>query len=92
MAGNCFICENSLSVGETVNVERGLQTLKNASNERDDGHLEFLNNVTSVTVHVECRKDKKKIASFKSIEYIEMPYQNKYYELCEAKHVGFGFQ
>ncbi|KAL4112100.1 hypothetical protein QTP88_015948 [Uroleucon formosanum] len=38
------------------------------SNERDDGHLEFLNNVTSVTVHVECRKvytHKKKIASFK---------------------------
>lgn len=67
MAGNCFICENSLSVGETVNVERGLQTLKNASNERDDGHLEFLNNVTSVTVHVECRKEytQKKIASFK---------------------------
>ncbi|KAF0716418.1 SWIM-type domain-containing protein [Aphis craccivora] len=59
MAGNCFICENSLSVGETVNVERGLQTLKNASNERDDGHLEFLNNVTSVTVHVECRKEER---------------------------------
>jgi len=68
MAGNCFICENSLSVGETVNVERGLQTLKNASNERDDGHLEFLNNVTSVTVHVECRKEythKKKLPHLK---------------------------
>lgn len=68
MAGNCFICENSLSVGETVNDERGLQTLKNASSDRDDGHLEFLNNLTSVTVHVECRKEythKKKLPHLK---------------------------
>lgn len=57
MAGNCFICKTSLTVGETINVERGLQTLKNTnSNERDDGHFEFLNNLKSVTVHVECRK------------------------------------
>ena len=41
--------------------------LKNASNKRDDGHLEFLNNVTLVTVHVECCKEythEKKISSF----------------------------
>lgn len=44
-AGNCFICENPLPVGETVNFEHGLQTLKNASNEKDDGHIEFLNSL-----------------------------------------------
>lgn len=68
MEGSCFICNDLLSVGKTVNVERGLQTLKTVSNEREDGCIEFLNSVNSVTVHVECRKEythKKNIAAFK---------------------------
>lgn len=52
MEGSCFICNDLLSVGKTVNVERGLQTLKTVSNEREDGCIEFLNSVKSVTVHV----------------------------------------
>lgn len=57
MADNCFICGKSLSVGDTVVVERGLQTVKNASADRNDGHLEYLKNVNFVTINVECRKD-----------------------------------
>lgn len=55
MEGSFFICNDLLSVGKTVNVERGLQTLKTVRNEREDGCIEFLNSVNSVTVHVECR-------------------------------------
>lgn len=69
MEGSCFICNDLLSVGKTVNVERGLQTLKTVSNEREDGCIEFLNSVNSVRVHVECRKEyihKKNIAAFKT--------------------------
>lgn len=56
MADLCFICGQPLSEGETVNVERGLQTLKTASISRNDGHIENLNTVNSVNVHTKCRK------------------------------------
>lgn len=56
MANFCFICEKSLTEGDSVNVVRGLKTLKTASIERNDGHIDFLNPLTSVNVHVECRK------------------------------------
>lgn len=68
MAGDCFICEELLTVGDTVVVDHGLQTLKNASGRRGDGHIGFLNSIDSVTVHVHCRKDytrKSSITAFK---------------------------
>ena len=56
MAALCFICQKSLTEGDSVNVVRGLKTLKTASIERNDGHIDFLNTLTSVNVHVGCRK------------------------------------
>lgn len=56
MADLCFICDKSLSEGVSVNVVRGLQTLKTASIERNDGHIDYLNTLSSVNVHSECRK------------------------------------
>ncbi|GFY50417.1 hypothetical protein TNIN_352511 [Trichonephila inaurata madagascariensis] len=38
MADLCFICNESISQGDPVNVGRGLKTLKAASIERNDGH------------------------------------------------------
>jgi len=63
MADNFF----SLSIGETVNVEFSLQTLKKVSYDRDDGCIAFFKSV-SVTVYVQCRKKytrKKYIDAFK---------------------------
>ncbi|KAJ8880782.1 hypothetical protein PR048_017253 [Dryococelus australis] len=68
MANICFICDHSLSHGDTVVVERGLQTLKDASVNRGDGHIGYLKNVNTVTIHVHCRKDyirKSSIMAFK---------------------------
>jgi len=40
-----------------VIVERGLQTLKDASVNRGDGYIVHKKNVNSVTIHVDCHKD-----------------------------------
>lgn len=68
MANICFICSKSLSEGDTVAVEHSLQSLKDASINRDDRLIEYIRNVTSVTIHINCRKDytrKSSINSFK---------------------------
>ncbi|XP_008556708.3 uncharacterized protein LOC103577712 isoform X2 [Microplitis demolitor] len=56
MADLCFIRDKSLSEGVSVNVVRGLQTLKTASIEKNDGHIDYLNTLSSVNIHSECRK------------------------------------
>lgn len=56
MADLCFICDKPLSESDTVNVVRGLQTLKTASIARNDGNIGYLNTLNSVNVHTECRK------------------------------------
>ncbi|GFY41199.1 hypothetical protein TNIN_52701 [Trichonephila inaurata madagascariensis] len=56
MTDLCFICNESLSQGDPVNVVRGLKTLKTASMERNDGHIDFLNSSIPENVHTECRK------------------------------------
>lgn len=35
----------------------GLKTLRNVSGERGDEHIDYFKSVTTVTVHVECRKN-----------------------------------
>jgi len=52
----CFICDKSLSEGATVVVERGIQTLRDASAERNDGKIEHLRSVDSIKIHTQCRK------------------------------------
>jgi hypothetical protein len=64
----CIICDCNLNVGETLTVTRGLQTLKNASLKRQDGIIVKLENVTSVTVHKECRKLYTRPTSIKAEE------------------------
>lgn len=65
----CFICSNFLSDGQTVVVQRGIQTLRDASKERDDGKIEYLRDATSIEVHIDCRRNylrKSSIAAFVS--------------------------
>lgn len=67
MADSCFIYKNPPSFGETVNVEHGLQTLKNVINDRDDRCIAFFKSV-SVTFYVQCRK---KYTGLKNIDAIK---------------------
>ena len=76
MASSCFICGIPLSDGDTVTVERGIQSIIHASICRNDGHIEHLKNVRSVTVHTNCRKNyrsKNSIAGFKRRQETDVP-------------------
>ena len=53
----CIICDKSCDIGETVFVTRGLETLRSFSFARNDGIYGTLQELESVTVHVQCRKD-----------------------------------
>lgn len=57
MSQFCFICSKRLSESDSVTVERGLKTLIDASIERGDGFSEYLKDQTSMTIHVQCRKN-----------------------------------
>gem|GEM_PF-5842765 len=62
------ICDKSLSEGATVVVERGIQTLRDASAERNDRKIEHLRSVGSIKIHTQCRKTytrKSSISAFK---------------------------
>lgn len=60
----CFICENYISVGDTVIVkQKGLNT---SSEKREDGKLRKLEGLDSVTVHVLCRKEYTREDSIKA--------------------------
>jgi hypothetical protein len=48
--------ESSSDLGEIIKVMRGLHTLRNASAEREDGLLEFLNSSEFVYAHSTCRQ------------------------------------
>jgi hypothetical protein len=48
--------ESSSDVGEIIKVMRGLPTLRNASEKREDGLLEFLNSSEFVYAHSTCRQ------------------------------------
>lgn len=62
---------------DLVEVRRGLQIFKNASFDRGDGNIEFLNTVTSVNVHSICRKNQinLNIAAFKGRQEEPSTYQ-----------------
>ncbi|GFY44156.1 uncharacterized protein TNIN_66801 [Trichonephila inaurata madagascariensis] len=65
MADLCFICNESLSQGDPSNVVRGLKILKEASIQRNDGHIDFLKSSTPENVHTKCqhRNDTLKTAN-----------------------------
>lgn len=56
MSQFCFICNKLLTQTGSVTVDRGMQTLIDASTERGDEFSEYLKNQKSVTIHVQCRK------------------------------------
>lgn len=72
----CFICQllgaQSISdVGSIVEIKRGLETLKQASGERNDGLLEYLNTREVVYAHKSCRQkyiNQKYIRAYKKQE------------------------
>lgn len=55
---SCFICNGSSEAEDAeqyvVKIKRGLDALKSASVERNDGFIEFLTSVESVSVHGKC--------------------------------------
>lgn len=57
MTNTCIICEKLLNDGEIVQVDRGLQTLIKASIERGDEKHKLIEDVSSIKVHVNCRKE-----------------------------------
>lgn len=55
---NCLLCEKNLSVGKTVNVkQKGLNTVIKSNERRKDGISGKLRGLSSVILHVSCRKD-----------------------------------
>ena len=56
MADECFVCEKSLPNSATVTAECGMQSLREASVKRGEEHIQDLNSMKSMIVHVECRK------------------------------------
>ena len=55
-SSSCYICGEPLENREVVNVGRGLETLINASERRQDGKDSFFRNAEKVILHVDCRK------------------------------------
>ena len=53
----CFICNKSVSEGETSKVTKGLETLIRVSKERKDEAYTFLQNVGMIEVHKACRHE-----------------------------------
>ncbi|KAJ8883102.1 hypothetical protein PR048_014941 [Dryococelus australis] len=89
MADICFICDNSLSDADTVVVVPGLQTLKDASVNRADVHMEHLKNVNTVTIHVQFRKDyirKSSTLAFKRRRDEDASYSVR--ALLQPRHVA----
>ncbi|CAG9761491.1 unnamed protein product [Ceutorhynchus assimilis] len=62
----CVLCGLTL-IKKTVKIkQKGLQTLKKASKERNDGKLKLLENKTELMVHVKCRRDYTRPTSIKA--------------------------
>ena len=54
---NCFLCESIVEERDVVNVgQKGIRGIEAASRERNHGKFQFLLDVTSLTVHKECRR------------------------------------
>lgn len=52
----CFICNKDISIQERVVVKRGMDILKAASIERNDGKYEILKDLSTLQVHKKCRQ------------------------------------
>lgn len=57
MTDICIICEKLLNDGEIMQVDRGLQTLIKANIERGDEKHKLMENMSSIKVHVNFRKE-----------------------------------
>lgn len=53
-----------------MTVIRGLEIVRNAIVERNDGHIDYLRSVHSVSAHVECRKNYRKKFSIESYKHV----------------------
>lgn len=62
----CLLCGESLSCGETVKIVGGMKTLIDASNQRKDALFDTLTNLSSVVVHIACRKNYTRKSSITS--------------------------
>ncbi len=52
----CFLCDKELLAEESVTVTRGMDTIRKCSEQRGDGIAERLNGLSSIDVHIICRK------------------------------------
>lgn len=57
MEGKCVLCGEGIHKFVSVNVTRGLETLRTVSLKRKDGISEQIEGVSQVRVHVQCRKN-----------------------------------
>lgn len=66
-AVKCLLCDKNLSVEKTVNVrKKGVDTIIKSSESRKDGKSEILKGLSSVVVHVSCRKEYTREDSIKA--------------------------
>ena len=63
----CLLCGESLSKGNTVTVTKGLSTIINISTRRKDGISQMLEGLSSIFVHVACRKTYTRDTSIESV-------------------------
>lgn len=86
---SCILCEKDLSQGETVTVSRGLDAIICSSLRRQDGIAEKLQGLTSVCVHVACRKNYTRESTIKSVLH---PSPKKAVKSLRSSQIPFNFK
>ena len=56
-ASICFLCDEVLVPDESVTVTRGIDTIRKSSEQRGDGIAKRLHSLSSINVHIICRKN-----------------------------------
>ena len=63
----CILCKKLLREGDVVTVSRGLSALVASSQRRHDDISSLLQGLSTITVHVECRKRYTRGSSIKAV-------------------------
>ncbi|XP_028418322.1 uncharacterized protein LOC114543611 [Dendronephthya gigantea] len=63
----CILCDEELLAEESVTVTRGMETIRKSSEQRGDGIAERLDGLSSIDVHIICRKNYTRQSSIKAV-------------------------
>ena len=66
-ASICFLCDEVLVPDESVTVTRGIDTIRKSSEQRGDGIAKRLHGLSSIDVHIICRKNYTRQSSIKAV-------------------------